>query len=169
LEPALYCYHCEFCLTGHHNVCTNLAFLSTPVLPGFFRQYVNLPVANLLPLPGNLDFTQGALSEPLSVVLHSMRFVSLAMGETAVVFGAGPIGALTIAALKLGGARRIYCFEPVAHRREMAKAMGADATFDPTQVDPAKQIMAETGKRGVDVAIDCATKGESMNHCFDVV
>ena len=63
LEPALYCYHCEFCLTGHHNVCTNLAFLSTPVLPGFFRQYVNLPVANLLPLPRNLDFTQGALSE----------------------------------------------------------------------------------------------------------
>jgi D-arabinose 1-dehydrogenase-like Zn-dependent alcohol dehydrogenase len=21
LEPALYCYHCEFCLSGHHNVC----------------------------------------------------------------------------------------------------------------------------------------------------
>jgi L-iditol 2-dehydrogenase len=21
LEPTLYCYHCEFCLSGHHNVC----------------------------------------------------------------------------------------------------------------------------------------------------
>src|SRR5437588_337433 len=30
LEPAMYCYHCEFCLTGHHNVCANLRFLSTP-------------------------------------------------------------------------------------------------------------------------------------------
>jgi len=24
LEPALYCYHCEFCLRGLHNVCANL-------------------------------------------------------------------------------------------------------------------------------------------------
>ncbi|HEX3876324.1 MAG TPA: alcohol dehydrogenase catalytic domain-containing protein, partial [Bryobacteraceae bacterium] len=51
LEPALYCYHCEFCRTGHHNVCANIQFLSTPRLPGFFREFVNLPVANLLPLP----------------------------------------------------------------------------------------------------------------------
>ena len=28
LEPALYCYHCEFCRTGHHNVCANIRFLS---------------------------------------------------------------------------------------------------------------------------------------------
>src|SRR6266404_2581261 len=26
LEPALYCYHCEFCLAGKHNVCANLRF-----------------------------------------------------------------------------------------------------------------------------------------------
>jgi len=29
-EPALYCYHCEFCLSGHHNVCANIRFLSQP-------------------------------------------------------------------------------------------------------------------------------------------
>src|SRR5512135_773618 len=28
LEPALYCYHCEFCLHGHRNVCDNIQFLS---------------------------------------------------------------------------------------------------------------------------------------------
>src|ERR1700730_2563248 len=28
LEPALYCYHCEFCMTGHHNVCENIRFMS---------------------------------------------------------------------------------------------------------------------------------------------
>src|SRR5271165_5240339 len=54
LEPAVYCYHCEFCMTGHHNVCNNLRFLSTPGDPGFFREFVNLPAHNLLPLPRNL-------------------------------------------------------------------------------------------------------------------
>ena len=38
LEPAHYCYHCEFCLSGHHNVCANIRFLSTPGHPGFFRE-----------------------------------------------------------------------------------------------------------------------------------
>ena len=33
-EPALYCYHCEFCMSGHHNVCAHLRFLSTPGEPG---------------------------------------------------------------------------------------------------------------------------------------
>jgi Zn-dependent alcohol dehydrogenases len=36
LEPALYCYHCEFCRTGHHNVCAHMDFLSTPGHPGSF-------------------------------------------------------------------------------------------------------------------------------------
>src|SRR5207253_1396426 len=36
-EPALYCYHCEFCMSGRHNMCENLRFLSSPGDPGFFR------------------------------------------------------------------------------------------------------------------------------------
>ncbi len=47
LEPALYCYHCEFCLSGHHNVCANIRFLSNPHHPGFFRELVNLPIDQL--------------------------------------------------------------------------------------------------------------------------
>src|SRR6202167_6676473 len=51
LEPALYCYHCEFCLSGHHNGCANIRFLSTPNHPGFFRELVNLPMANFQSIP----------------------------------------------------------------------------------------------------------------------
>ena len=35
LEPAIYCYHCELCMTGHHNVCANIRFLSMPADPDF--------------------------------------------------------------------------------------------------------------------------------------
>ena len=55
LEPALYCYHCELCMTGHHNVCANIRFMSMPAEPGFFRELVNLPARNLLALPKNLE------------------------------------------------------------------------------------------------------------------
>ena len=169
LEPAIYCYHCEFCMSGRHNVCSNLRFLSQPEDPGFFRDFVNLPVRNLLPLPKGLSMVQATLFEPLAVVLHSMKFAQPRPGETAVVFGAGPIGQMTVAVLKMSGMSRVWAVDPIAHRREQALKAGADAAIDPRADDPVKQIMADTGKRGVDMAIDCAALGPSMNQCLHVV
>jgi L-iditol 2-dehydrogenase len=166
LEPALYCYHCEYCMTGHHNVCANLRFLSQPDEPGFFREFVNLPAYNLLPLPFHLSDQEGALAEPLAVVLHSMQFASPRPGETAVVFGAGPIGLLTVVVLKLSGLTRVWSVDPVAHRRELARAVGADAVIDPGATDSAREILRDTSGRGVDIAIDCAGKENSINHCI---
>jgi len=166
LEPAVYCYRCEQCLTGHHNLCSNLRFLSTPPDPGFLRELVNLPAANLLPLPAGLSFAEGSLFEPLAVVLHSMRFVALQPGERIAVFGAGPIGLLTIFLLRLCGAGRIWSVEPVAARRALALRMGADAALDPGAIDPARQILADTGGRGVDASIDCATRGASLENAI---
>ena len=166
LEAPIYCYHCEFCMSGRHNLCDTVRFMSSPAEPGFFRGSVNLPVENLLPLPANLSFADAALWEPLAIILHSFRFADPKVGETTAVFGAGPIGLTTIAALKLAGARRIWCIEPVAHRRELALSLGADEAIDPRQADPVQEVQAGTGRRGVDLAIDCAGKGGSINQAI---
>ena len=158
LEPAVYCYHCEFCRAGRHNICANLRFLSNPGIPGFFREFVNLPAENLLPIPAGLSLELASMAEPLAVALHSLQFAAVSIGETVAVFGAGPIGLLTIASLKVAGAGRIWAIEPVAHRREFARHMGAHETIDPSQADCVRELLAATGGRGVDCAIDCATK-----------
>src|SRR5262245_50239417 len=158
-EPALYCYHCEYCMAGRHNVCAHLRFMSSPEEPGFFREYVNLPAGNLIALPSNLDAIEGSLIEPLSVALHSLKFGQPRRGDTAAVFGAGPIGLLTLAVLKLSVAARGWVIEPVAARRELARRMGADAAIDPAAVDAAQQVLADTANRGVDLVFDCAAKG----------
>ena len=152
-EPALYCYHCEHCMAGRHNVCANLRFLSAPGDPGFFREYVNLPARNLLALPSHIGAKEGTLIEPLAVALHSLKFAALKPGDTAAVLGAGPIGLLTVAALKLSGAGRIWAIDPLPTRRELARAMGADAVIDPSDVD---------GQVLHDVVFDCAAKGASV-------
>lgn len=167
-EPALYCYHCEYCLTGHHNVCAHLRFLSSTEDPGFLRDCVVLPAHNLFALPEHLSLDEGTLAEPLAVVLHSLQFAAIRAGESVAVFGAGPIGLLTIATLKLSGAGRIWVFEPVTRRRELAMQLGATAAFDPFEKDPAAQLFQQTGRKGVDLAIDCAAKGGSINHCLHV-
>ena len=168
LEPALYCYHCEFCRTGHHNVCANIRFLSNSGHPGFFREFVNLPVSNLLPIPRGLSFEVASMFEPLAVAMHSMKFAAVQLGETVAVFGAGPIGLLTVACLKVTGAGRIWAVEPLAHRREMALRMGADVALAPAEIDVVRQIYADTGNRGVDCAIDCAAREHTTNWAIRV-
>jgi L-iditol 2-dehydrogenase len=166
LEPALYCYHCESCLSGHHNVCSNIRFLSNPHHPGFFRELVNLPVSNFLPIPVEMSFSEAALSEPLAIALHSLRLASIGPGETVAVLGAGPIGLLTIATLRAAKAGRIWAVEPLAHRREMARGLGADVAIEPGEA--VEEILRGTGQRGVDCAIDCAAGEHTTSQAIQV-
>ena len=164
LEPAIYCYHCEYCRSGRHNICANIRFLSNPGIPGFFREYVNLPAHNLQAIPRELSLELATVVEPLAVAMHSLQFASLQLGETVAVFGAGPIGLCTIACLRSAGASRIWAVDPVAHRREMAKQMGALEAVD--SAGDVEFILRETGGRGVDCAIDCAAKEHTTNHAI---
>ena len=168
LEPSHFCYHCEFCRRARYNLCSNLKFWSAPPHPGFFRDLVNLPAHNLMAIPPGVSLEEATLFEPLAIVLHSMKFAGPELGETAAVFGAGPIGLLTVFVLKLAGASRVWAVEPVGHRREMARAMGADAVIDPAAVDPVREIRADTGGRGVDLVLDCAAKDDTMNQSVRV-
>lgn len=166
LEPPIYCYHCEWCMSGRHNLCESVRFFSSPGEPGFFRDHANVPAANLLALPASLSFDEGSLFEPISIILHSFRFGQPRMGETAAVLGAGPIGLCTIACLRLAGVKRIYSVEPVPERREMAVRLGADVSIDPREADPVKEVLRETGGRGVDVTFDCATQDDTVNQAL---
>lgn len=169
LEPAIYCYHCEFCRAGRHNICANIKFLSNPGYPGFFREFANLPATNLLPIPPEMSLELATIVEPLAVAMHSLEFAALTPSDTVAVFGAGPIGLLTIASLKAAGAGRVWAVEPVAHRRDLALQMGADVALDPGELDVSKQILADTANRGVDCAIDCAAKEHTHNWAFRVL
>lgn len=166
LEPAIYCYHCEFCSTGHHNVCAKLRFMSSPGDPGFFREVVNLPAKNFLPIPAEMSAEEATLAEPLAIALHSLRLASIEPGETVGVIGAGPIGLLTIASLRVAGAGRVWAIEPLAHRRELALALGAAAAIPPE--DAVHEIMTATSHRGVDCAIDCAAAEDTTNQAVQL-
>jgi L-iditol 2-dehydrogenase len=169
LEPALYCYKCEYCRAGRHNICANIRFMSNPGQPGFFREFANLPTSNLFAIPPGLSLDLAALVEPLAIALHSLKLATPQKGETFAVFGAGPIGLLTVASLKVAGVGRIWAVDPVPHRRELARHLGADVAIDPAQVDVEKQIAADTGHRGLDCAIDCAAREDTVNQAIRAV
>jgi len=72
LEPALYCYHCEFCMRGQHNICAHLRFMSSGREPGYFRECVNIPVAKRF-------YISGFIKNPGSFVLDTGTTVGQAI------------------------------------------------------------------------------------------
>ncbi|MFP3441496.1 zinc-binding dehydrogenase, partial [Pantoea sp. SIMBA_133] len=84
--------------------------------------------------------------------MHAVRQSSLKAGDSAAVFGAGPIGLMNIEALKAAGAAQIYAVEVAPSRKAKAEALGA-IVVDPQQEDAvAKLQMLSNG--GVDVAFE---------------
>ena len=41
--------------------------------------------------------------------------------------------------------------------------------IDPRTTDPAREVLSDTANRGVDIAIDCASKDDSINQCIQAV
>ena len=72
-------------------------------------------------LPDNISFAEGALLEPLSVVLQGLRIAELSLGRGAVICGAGPIGLIALAAARASGAHPLVITDVEASRLAFAK------------------------------------------------
>ncbi|CAB4764874.1 unannotated protein [freshwater metagenome] len=87
---------------------------------------------NVFRMPDEVPFEVAALTEPLSVALHAVNRAAPEPGQTAVVFGAGPVGVAIVVWLKLRGVRDVVSVDLSAERLRLAGVLGADATIEAT-------------------------------------
>ena len=119
---------------------------------GGFSEYIVVNEDQAHKLPENVDFEQGALTEPAAVGLYAVRQSRIKAGDTAAVFGCGPIGLLVIDALRAAGASRIYAVELSPERQAKAKELGA-IIVDPAKEDAVESIRKQTNG-GVNVSFE---------------
>jgi L-iditol 2-dehydrogenase len=158
VDPALPCRQCEICLGGDLNLCPDVVFAGHGSQDGGLQQYLAWPSWALHPLPAGMTAIDGAVLEPLGVALHALDLGHLRIGSTIAVVGAGPIGLLLAQAARRSGAARVVVVEPLAHRRDAAKRLGADVVLD---VDEAgDDIGADTvfEMAGTDAAVEIALR-----------
>lgn len=155
VEPYIVCGKCDACQQGRYNVCATLGFIGLSGFGGGFSEYVVAEERWIHPL-GVIPTHIGALVEPLAVAHHAVRLSGARPGHTALVFGSGPIGLVTQAALKAAGVGEILVVEPAAVRKAKAPGAGATHVIDPTETDVQEAVMELTGGRGADVAFECA-------------
>ena len=68
-----------------------------------------------------MTYAQGALLEPLSVVMHGIEVGGLSLGQGVVVCGAGPIGLIALAAARASGAFPLVITDLDSRRLAFAK------------------------------------------------
>lgn len=157
MEPGVPDGTCEFCRSGHYNVCPNVDFLATaPNYKGSLTNYINHPAEWTYHLPDNMSLVEGAMTEPASVAIHAAESAGNLIGKSVVILGAGAEGLLTTMAVKMAGASTIVVIDIVDNRLAKAKELGANATFKGDDTDVVDKIKAVVGTNGADFVYECA-------------
>ena len=144
--PLLSCGQCEPCKNGTPHVCNTLKLIGIDC-DGGMAEYVKVPA------------DKG---------VHAVRRSGYKPGDTAVVYGAGPIGLCVAACLSYFGASRVLVIEANPYRLEIARKLGF-TPIDAAHDDILAQVKAHTGGLCADYAFDCAAHPSVQNTLMDVI
>ena len=149
-DPNIPCNRCSSCQRNEPNQCKNLRAIGV-TRNGAFAEYVVAPEGNVFSI-GDMTYGAAALIEPLACVVWGIKQVDVQPGDTALVFGAGPMGVLVAQSLKQAGAVRVVVTDVVPWRLQMAEQLGATHTVvaDAQQAAKLKAIEPD----GYDIVAD---------------
>jgi L-iditol 2-dehydrogenase len=114
-------------------------------------------------LPENVSTLEGALIEPLAVGFHAANQGGAHAGQTAVVFGSGCIGLVSMMALKACGVSRIYVIDLMQNRLDKALELGATAVVNAREQDPVAAVKELSAGGGADLVIEASGTELALN------
>jgi len=161
--PSVRCGECRACRAGRPSLCSARDTPGVGPEHGAFATYTRVGEGELLAVPDGLDSRAAALTEPLAVALHGITRSRVEEDQRALVLGAGPIGALSIAALRALGVDDVTCAEPGERRRALAAAVGATAVCHPDDLEvPSRAEPGRVVDGAVDVVLECSGRAAAM-------
>ncbi|MFZ0090142.1 MAG: alcohol dehydrogenase catalytic domain-containing protein [Solirubrobacteraceae bacterium] len=166
LEPNLVDGSCHYCRTGRYNLCEHLEVVGCQTSGALADAFV-APARRFHHIPEGMLMTAAAMVEPLSTATHAVRVSGGVRERTVAVLGAGSIGLLTMLAARAGGATAIAVTDPIAGKRALALALGADIAVDPTREDAVPEIRDRLPWRP-DVVFDCVSAQASISQAIQL-
>lgn len=167
-----HCGHCEQCETGNSHRCLpaeaarpagaepRIAIGTNPVAQfmdmGAFAEQMLVHESGCVPISRDMPFDRACLigcgvTTGFGAVARS---AGVRPGETVAVFGCGGVGLAAINAAAAVGASRIIAVDRLPTKLAMARTFGSTDEINASDGHTVEQIMALTGGRGVDHAIE---------------
>jgi threonine dehydrogenase-like Zn-dependent dehydrogenase len=189
------CGECDQCKRGYFSVCersnrnkdiadkafghTTAGLFGYTHLTGGYQggqaEYVRVPFADKthIKVPENLSDEQVLfLGDIFPTGWQAAVQADIQPTDTVAVWGAGPVGQMTLRSALLLGAKQVVCIDSVPERLEMARAGGA-ITIDNSQESTVERLNDLTDGKGPEKCIDAvgmeAHSPRALEHAYDRV
>lgn len=178
------CGRCVFCRQGLFGNCheSNPSASAVGGIYGYSHtaggydggqaEYVRVPYADVGPqiIPSGMDLDDAVLlTDVVPTGYQAAEMGGIQIGDTVVVFGAGPIGIMAARCAWLFGAARVIVIDHVDYRLEFAKTYAQCEVYNFRSLqDPVLFIKKITDYLGADVCID-AVGAEAAGNAFQTI
>lgn len=169
VNPSQPCGRCHYCDIDQPIHCLDMRFMGSAMrLPheqGMFRDRLVVPARQCYPVGKGVTPGEAACAEPLAVCLHAAAQAGDLQGKKVLVTGAGPIGLLTVSAIRHGGAAEIVVTDLADAALARAPAMGATRTVNvASNPDALNEYQADKGY--FDTVFDCSAAAPALRSAF---
>lgn len=163
IDPTLNCGACYFCQRGMANLCERWAAVGITAQGGF-AEYLTVPARTVYPLPVGMTLATASLIEPLSCVVRGFHRLQPLVGESYLVYGAGPMGLLNAQVARFNGASRVAIVDINQSRLDRARdAFGFDL------VGTSWEAVSDVEPRGFDNVIEATGVTKVAERAIDAV
>ncbi|MCD7099669.1 zinc-dependent alcohol dehydrogenase family protein [Stenotrophomonas sp. MMGLT7] len=167
------CGRCDYCKKQLYAHCSDGGWVLGHMIDGTQAEYVRIPHADnsLYPAPAEVD--PEALVMLSDILPTGFEIGVLAgkvqPGDTVAIVGAGPIGMAVLLTAQFYSPSRIIMVDTDPARLEVSRRFGATDIVDAGSGDAVEAIMALTGGKGVDVAVEAVGIPATFDTCQSVI
>lgn len=164
IRPARPCFECIYCQRRQYTYCLNMrhhgSAMTMPHVNGLFADKAIAHEEQLIAV--KMDAKIGAFTEPLSVAYNGVRHLGDMFGKSVLVMGAGPIGSLCIAVVKLLGADSVTAVDVRQAPLDVARQMGADEVCN-SKENPDQIARWKENRGAFDLMLDASGNGFAVS------
>jgi threonine dehydrogenase-like Zn-dependent dehydrogenase len=165
------CGVCRNCKDGRlPSACLNMREIGfRPDSPGGMGEYMVVEERHVHAVPDDWSYEGAAWVETFSIGYFGIwgNGGVIDASDTALIFGAGPVGLSAAMVAKTSGAR-VFMVDPIESRRVRSLKYGADEAIDPAEGKLEKRIMDLTAGQGASVCVEASGTDQALAALFDV-
>jgi len=168
------CGKCTNCKNGMYSHCENGGgWVLGNLIDGTQAEYVRIPFADnsLYPIPAGADEEALVMLSDILPTGFECGVLKgrVKPGDTVAIVGGGPIGLAALLTAQFYSPAEIIMVDVDDNRLEVASRFGATQVVNNSDGKAVEKVMALTGNRGVDVAIEAVGVSLSFDICQAIV
>ena len=167
------CGRCEACKKGMYSHCESGGWILCNTIDGTQAEYVRIPYADnsLYAVPKGVDEDALVMLSDILPTGFECGVLNGAVkpGDKVAIVGAGPVGLAALLTAQFYSPAELILIDLDENRLAVAKTFGATATVNSGDGKAVEKVMAMTGKKGVDVAIEAVGIPGTFDICQDIV